>query len=99
MLPMHFKVGFVTVLSCLTLLLGLLSPTSVALANSGQAHQVQTSASVSTPDPCRRIFVRRFDRFHHFHRFDDRDFGFFRFVCFHRPFHHFHHFGFGDDGF
>src|SRR3989442_1361453 len=81
MVPMRFKVGFVTFLSCLTLLLGLFFSTGIASAHSVQAHQAQTSASVSTNDRCFRIFVRRHHRFGDFGYGDDEG-GFFRFVCY-----------------
>lgn len=99
MLPMHIKVGLVTVLSCLALLLGLLSTPGGALAHSLQATHSQTSVSVSTEGRCFRIFVRRHDfdrRFSHFRGFRHRDFGFFKIVC---TRHHHHGFGFRDDGF
>jgi len=37
MFPMRLKVGLVTVLSCFTLLLGLLAPTGIASAHSASA--------------------------------------------------------------
>jgi hypothetical protein len=87
MIPMRFKVGFVTFLSCLTLLLGLFTSTGIASAHTVQAHQAQTSASVSTVDRCYRIFIRR----HHFGWWGYR-YGYFRIVCF--PYYH-HDFGDG----
>ncbi len=50
MLPMRLKVGFVGVLSCLALMLGLFSSTGVASAHSTQALQSQTSASTLAED-------------------------------------------------
>ena len=96
MVPMRFKVGFVTFLSCLTLLLGLFFSTGIASAHSVQAHQAQTSASVSTADRCYRVFVRRHHHFDDFGYGDDEG-GFFRIVCY--PYYH-HDFGDGyGDGF
>ncbi len=95
MVPMRFRVGFVTFLSCLTLLLGLFLSPGIASAHSLQAHQAQTSASVSTDDRCFRVFVRR----HHDgygYGYGDDEGGFFRIVCYR------HHDDFGDgygDGF
>ena len=50
MLPMRLKVGFVGVLSCLALMLGLFSSTGVASAHGTQALQSQTSASTLAND-------------------------------------------------
>ncbi len=50
MLPMRLKVGFVGVLSCLALMLGLFSSTGVASAHSTQALQSQASASTLAND-------------------------------------------------
>lgn len=58
----RLKVGFVTVLSCLTLLLGLFATTGIASAHSTQALQNQTSqasaSSTLADDRCERFWVR-----------------------------------------
>ena len=57
----RLKVGFVAVLSCLTLLLGLFATTGIASAHSSQAAHTQTSqVSASTEDQqyCRRFWVQ-----------------------------------------
>lgn len=48
MLLIRFKIGVVTVLSCLALLLGLLAPTGVA-----SAHSTQASASAHASISCK----------------------------------------------
>jgi hypothetical protein len=64
MLSMRIKLGLVSALSCLVILLGLFTSTGVASAHSVQATHSQTSVSVSTADRCRFIVVRvvRFKR-------------------------------------
>ena len=61
MLSTQFKVGLVTIFSCLALLLGLFASTGVASAHSSQAAHTQTSqVSTSTEDQqwCRRFWVQ-----------------------------------------
>ena len=61
MLSTQFKVGLVTIFSCLALLLGLFASTGVASAHSYQAAHTQTSqVSASTEDQqwCRREWVQ-----------------------------------------
>jgi hypothetical protein len=57
----RLKVGFVTVLSCLTLLLGLFATTGIASAHSTQALQSQTTqasaSSTLADDRCERFWV------------------------------------------
>jgi hypothetical protein len=83
MLPMRLRVGFVTVLSCLALLLGLFASTGTVSAHSAQAAHTQTSvSSVSTDVRCYRVFEHRFRFFYGFmHRRYRREEGFYRLRC------------------
>ena len=87
MLLMRLRVGFVTVLSCLALLLGLFASSGAVSAHSAQVLHTQTSVSVSTDNRCFRVFEHRFRFFGFGFRRFRRDEGFFRLRCvpdFHR---------------
>ncbi len=75
MLPMRLKVGFVGVLSCLALMLGLFSSTGIASAHSTQALQSQTSASTLAEDRG-RVRCRTFTTVNaRFNGFEDQNTG------------------------
>jgi hypothetical protein len=57
MFPMRLKRGFVILLSCFALLLGLLAPTGIASAHSVQA-QKSAGASIAS---CSKYYVRNID--------------------------------------
>src|SRR6266436_5397493 len=84
MLPMRLRVGFVTVLSCLALLLGLFASSGTVSAHSVQALHTQTSvSSTSTDQRCMRVFGGfREERFGFRNRLFRRV-SFFRLRCFH----------------
>ncbi len=70
---LRFKVGFVTVLSCLALILGMFSSAGVASAHSTQARQSNASTVATDQDRSRcRTFVMVRERFN---RFEDEDTG------------------------
>src|SRR6266436_3213880 len=83
MLPVRLRVGFVTVLSCLALLLGLFASSGTVSAHSVQALHTQTSvSSASTDQRCFRVRERSFrfffgSRHQRFRREED----FFRLRC------------------
>ena len=100
----RLKVRFVSVLSCLALMLALFASTGIASAYSVQAVHSQvstsTSGSASANDRCRDFGdcgFRRFNRFHRgFNCFNDFGGG-----CFFHRFNRFNRFhgDFGDGGF